>query len=299
MPCQPVGESRKTQVTHAEREYSQADQRDQFTRIDSAHNTFLSSLVEAGKRRCLVGEFVRRDIRIRYKQTMLGASWAVLQPLLTMVVFTLVFGRMAKVPSEGIPYPVFVLCGLLPWQLFARGLVRSGNCLVEERYLLTRVYVPRLILPASAVLAGLVDFSVGFLVLLAMIIHYGVGPSMSILWVVPLLLLALITTLGAGLFLSAWNVRYRDVGHTLPFFVQLWLFLTPVAYPSALVPAGWRFLYSLNPMAAVVEGFRRALAGSAGTDTGMALGPALCASALFLLGLACFLRMDRTFADVV
>jgi lipopolysaccharide transport system permease protein len=272
---------------------------DRLTVIDSARPPFVSTLTEAWKRRRLVGEFLLRDVRVRYKQTMLGVGWTVLQPLLTMVVFTFVFGRLARVPSEGIPYPIFAFCGLLPWQFFARGLMRSGNCLVEERYLLTRVYVPRLILPASAVLSGLVDFGVGFLVLLALLFQYGLRPTPAIFMVAPLLLLAFVTTLGAGLLLSALNVRYRDVGYTLPFFVQLWLFVTPVAYPSSLVPADWRFLYGLNPMAAVVEGFRRALAGSTATSWETIPAPALCAGFLLLLGLACFLRMDRTFADVV
>jgi lipopolysaccharide transport system permease protein len=259
----------------------------------------LSELADVWERRQLIGEFLRRDIRVRYKQTALGAAWAVLQPLMTMAVFTLVFSRLAKVPSEGIPYPVFAFCGLLPWQLFARGLLRSGNCLVEERYLLTRVYVPRLILPASAVLGGLVDFGVGFAVLLGLLLYYGRRPTPAILLTAPLLLLALATTLGVGLLVSAWNVRYRDIGYTLPVFVQLWLFVTPVAYPSSLIPSSWRFLYGLNPMAAVVEGFRRALAGSPAMSKAAILGPSACAGAVLVAGLACFLRMDRTFADMV
>lgn len=273
--------------------------RDRVSVVDSACIPALSALANAWRRRGLVVEFLRRDIRVRYKQAVLGAAWAVLQPLLAMVVFTFVFGRLAKVPSEGIPYPVFALCGLLPWQLFARGLLRSANCVVEERYLLTRVYVPRLILPAAAAGSGLVDFGVGFVVLLALLLHYGRRPAPAMLLVAPLLLLALATSLGVGLFLAAWHVKYRDVGYALPYFVQLWLFVTPVAYPSRLVPARWRLLYSLNPMAAVVEGFRWAVAGGPAMAWRAILAPALCAGAMLIIGLACFERMDRRFADVV
>jgi lipopolysaccharide transport system permease protein len=276
-----------------------ADEFHRLRMINSVPAPALAAIGEAWSRRSLVGEFVRRDIRVRYKQTVFGAAWAVMQPLLTMLVFTFVFSRLAKVPSEGIPYPVFAFCGLLPWQLFARGVQRSGNCLIEERHLLTRVYVPRLILPVAAVLGGLINFGVGFLALVALLLGYGRRPAPDILLLAPLLLLALVTTLGAGLFFSAWNVKYRDVGYTLPLLIQIWLFVTPVAYPSSLVPAHWRFLYGLNPMAAVVEGFRGALAGGATMGgTAMAASSA-CACAILLAGLACFARMDRAYADVV
>jgi lipopolysaccharide transport system permease protein len=271
----------------------------QRTLDNLAHTSALSFLSGAWERRRLVGVFLARDIRVRYRQTMLRGAWALLQPLLSISAFTFVFGHVAKVPSEGVPYPVFVFCGLLPWQLFARGLVRSANCLVEERYLLTRVYVPRLIPLLTAVLSGVVDFGAGLIVLVALMICYGARPSLAILWVGPLLMLALVTTAGCGLLLSAWNVKYRDVGYILPFFIQLYLLITPVAYPSSLVPAAWRFLYGLNPMATVVEGFRYALAGAAATNEGTVLAPLLISGISLLLGLICFLRMDREFADVV
>lgn len=272
---------------------------DQIAVMISAEDRLPTAIAEAWSHRGLVLAFLLRDIRVRYKQTVLGTGWAVLQPLLTMIVFTFVFGRLARVPSEGMPYPIFAFCGLLPWQLFARGLSRSGNCLVDERYMLTRVYVPRLIMPLSAVLSGVVDFAVGVMVLLALLFHYGITPGPTALMLLPWCLLTLVTALGAGLFLSAWNVKYRDVGHMLPFFLQLWLFVSPVAYPSSLVPVRWRFFYSLNPMAGAVEGFRHALAGSQAMHGTEIWKASLCAGLLLAMGMSCFVHMDRTFADVV
>ena len=267
--------------------------------IHPSGDRLLSGLSEFWKHRYLLYVFVWRDIKVRYKQTVLGAGWAVLQPFLTMVVFTFVFGRLAKVPSGGIPYPVFVFCGLLPWQFFAQGLVRSGNSLVENRYLLTKVYVPRLILPVSTVLSGLADFGVAFSLLLGIMVYYGITPTRAMLAVLPLLLLAVAAALGAGLFLSALNVRYRDVGHTVPLLTQLWFFVTPVAYPSSLVPQRWRLFYGLNPMAGVVEGFRWALLGSAGMTGVRTVASAMAVLILLLCSLMYFQRMERTFADVI
>jgi len=258
-----------------------------------------AGLSELWKYRELLYVFVWRNLRVRYKQTLLGAGWTVLQPFLTMVVFTLVFGRLAKVPSGGIPYPVFVFCGLLPWQFFAQALIRSSNSLVEERYLLTRIYVPRLILPVSGVLSGLPDFGVTLAVLLGIMFYYGMSPNLAMLAVLPLLLLAVATALGISLFLSALNVRFRDVGHTIPFFTQLWFFVTPVAYPSSLVPERWHVLYKLNPMAGVVEGFRWALVGSTETTGALLIASAGAVAVLVALGLIYFQRMEKTFADVV
>ncbi|MFZ0521946.1 MAG: ABC transporter permease [Candidatus Acidiferrales bacterium] len=256
-------------------------------------------LAELWKHRRLLRLFVWRDVKVRYKQTALGAGWALLQPFLTMLVFTFVFGRLAKVPSNGIAYPVFVFAGLLPWQFFVQSLVRASNTLVQERYLLTKVYVPRLILPVSAVLSGLPDFGVAFFVLLALMIHYRIHATFAIFAVPPLLLLAAATSLCASLFLSTLNVRYRDVGLTIPFFSQLWFFVTPVAYPSSMVPDRWRLLYGINPMAGVMEGFRWAVLGIRTATWPLIFVSAAVIGCLLVLGLFYFERMDKSFADVV
>jgi lipopolysaccharide transport system permease protein len=240
-----------------------------------------------------------RDIKVRYKQTALGAAWAILQPFMTMVVFSIFFGKLAKMPSDGLPYPIFSFCGLLPWQLFANALTQSSNSLVGSQGLITKVYFPRLIVPLAAVLPGLVDFAITFVVFLGMMAYYGIVPTLAVLTLPLFLLLALATALAAGLWLSALNVQYRDVRYTITFLVQFWLFVTPIAYPSSMVPEKWRLLYGLNPMAGVVEGFRWALLGKAG-----GLGPMIIVSAsvvcLFLIGgLMYFRHMEKTFADVV
>jgi lipopolysaccharide transport system permease protein len=255
-------------------------------------------LTELWKHRKLLRLFAWRDIKVRYKQTALGAGWAFLQPFLTMLVFAFVFGRLVKVPSNGIAYPVFAFAGLLPWQFFVQSLVRASNSLVQERYLLTKVYVPRLILPVSAVLSGLPDFGVAFVVLLALMLHYRINPTFAIFAVPPLLLLAAATSLCASLFLATLNVRYHDVGLTVPFFAQLWFFVTPVAYPSSLVPDRWRFLYGLNPMAGVMEGFRWAVLGIRTATWPLIFDSAAAVSCLLVLGLFYFERMDKSFADV-
>lgn len=255
-------------------------------------------LREVWQYRELLGFLTWRDVRVRYKQTALGAAWAVLQPLLTMLVFSVFFGALARVPSDGLPYPVFAYCGLLPWQLFAFALGGSAQSLVSNERLVTRVYFPRLVLPLAAVLAGVLDFALASALLLPLMFYYGVRPGPAVLALPAFVLLALITAVGVGLGLGALNVRYRDVRHALPFLTQFWLFLTPIAYPASLVPERWRVLMGLNPMAGVVEGFRWALVG------GPAPGPLLALSvAVALLGLACgalyFLRVERSFADVI
>ncbi len=240
-----------------------------------------------------------RDIKVRYKQTVLGIAWAVLQPFLLMVVFSVFFGRLAKVPSDGFPYPLFTFCGLLPWQLFAHALTESSNSLVANERLITKVYFPRLVIPLSAVLTGLVDFIFAFLVLLGMMIHYGVMAT-SVLWTLPLfILLAVATALGVGLWLSALNVQYRDVRYTIPLITQCWLFLSPVAYPSSIVPEPWRLLYSLNPMVGVIEGFRWALLGNNALTVEMVVISTLSALVFFLSGVFVFRRIERGFADVI
>jgi lipopolysaccharide transport system permease protein len=240
-----------------------------------------------------------RDIKVRYKQTALGIGWAIIQPFFIMLVFSIFFGHLAKVPSDGIPYPLFVYCALVPWNLFAHSLTESSSSLVANERLITKIYFPRLIVPISAVLAGLVDFAISFIVLVAMMIYYGVAPGVTALSLPLFVLLAVMTALGAGLWLSALNVRYRDVRYVLTFLTQLWLFATPVAYPSSLVPEPWRAVYGLNPMAGVVEGFRWALLGKAGRPGSLLVVSILVAILMLVSGLFYFRRMEATFADVI
>jgi lipopolysaccharide transport system permease protein len=240
-----------------------------------------------------------RDIKVRYKQTALGAAWAVIQPFFTMVVFSLFFGRLAKVPSDGIPYPIFSYAALVPWTFFAQGLNQSSNSLVGNAHLISKVYFPRLVIPISSVLSGLVDFGIAFVVLLGMMVFYGIYPTGAVVYLPALLLLALVTCLGVGMWLSAINVKYRDVRYTVGFITQFWLFATPIAYPSSLLSAPWRTLYAINPMVGVVEGFRWALLGSQTAPGPMVIVSSLVAIALLISGVFYFRRMEKTFADVV
>lgn len=242
---------------------------------------------------------VWRDIKVRYKQTALGATWAILQPVLTMAVFSVFFGRLARVPSDGVPYPIFSLAALVPWTFFSYGLNQASNSLVGSAQLIRKIYFPRLVAPISSVLAGLVDFVLAFVVLVGMMLWFGVRPTSQCVWLVPLLLLAFTTALGVGLWLSALNVRYRDVRHTLPFLTQFWMYATPIAYPSSLLPEPWRALFGLNPMAGVVEGFRWALLGTDTAPGPMLLISSVVAAALLVGGAFYFRRMERTFADVI
>jgi lipopolysaccharide transport system permease protein len=239
-----------------------------------------------------------RDVKVRYKQTALGAAWAIIQPLFMMLVFSLFFGRLAKMPSDGIPYPIFTFCALLPWQLFAHALTESSNSLVANERLITKVYFPRLVVPVAAVLGGLVDFGVAFIILLAMMLYYGIVPTTAIVALPGFIVLAVLTALAVGLWLSALNVKYRDVRYTISFVIQFWLFATPIAYPSSLVPERWRALYGLNPMAGVVEGFRWALLGTKppGAMLAVSIGVVIV---LLGGGLYYFRRMEQQFADVV
>ena len=257
------------------------------------------NLAELWAYRELLYFLVWRDVKVRYKQAALGVAWVVLQPLFTMVVFSIFFGKLAKVPSDGIPYPVFAYCGLLPWQLFAHAVMESGNSLVNNQHLITKVYFPRLLVPLAAVTAGLVDFGIAFVILLAMMAGFHLMPTGAIVLLPAFVVLALAAALAVGLWLSALNVQYRDVRHTLPFLTQCWLFLTPVVYPSTLVPGAWRMLYGLNPMAGVVEGFRWALLGTARAPGPWLLVSVAMVGALLVSGLYYFRRMERTFADVV
>jgi lipopolysaccharide transport system permease protein len=255
-------------------------------------------LRELWEHRELLYSFTSRDLKVRYKQTALGAAWAVIQPFCTMVVFSLFFGRLAKVPSDGIPYPVFSFAGLLPWGLFSNALGRSSNSLVGSAHLISKVYFPRLVVPISSVLSGLVDFAIAFVVLLGMMLYYGMWPTPAALLLPLFLLLALVTALGVGLWFSALHVQYRDIGYIVPFLIQLWMFATPVVYPSSLLPEPWRTLYGLNPMVGVVEGFRWALLGTSPPGPMIALS-ALVSVALLVTGALYFRRLERTFADLV
>ena len=242
---------------------------------------------------------VLRDIKVKYKQTVIGAGWAIIQPLFTMVIFSVIFGKLANLPSDGVPYPIFSYAGLVPWVFFANGLSQSSGSLVGGGGLIKRIYFPRLIVPVAGVLSGIVDFFFAFFILLGMTAYFGIVPTLAVIWLPFLLLLAIATSLGVGLWLSAMNVQFRDIRYTVGFIVQIWLYATPIAYPSSMIPEQWRALQGLNPMAGVVEGFRWALLG---TDT--APGPMLMISvpvALVLLisGALYFRRMEKTFADVV
>ena len=240
-----------------------------------------------------------RDIKVRYKQTLLGASWAIIQPFFTMVVFSLFFGRLAQIPSDGVPYPIFSYAALVPWTFFANSLIQSSNSLVTSADLLKKVYFPRFVIPLSSVLSGVIDFLLAFTVLLSMMLYYGLWPTMSIVWLPLLLLLAFVTSLGVGLWLSALNVQFRDVRYVVPFMAQFWMFATPIAYPSSLLSEPWRTLYGINPMVGVVEGFRWALIGTQTAPGPIILISAAAALAVFVGGMFYFRRLERTFADVV
>lgn len=256
-------------------------------------------LGEAWEYRELLYFFVWRDIKVRYKQTLLGAAWAVIQPLTTMVIFSVVFGRLAKLPTDGIPYPIFSFAALLPWQLFSKALSEASASLVSNQQLVTKIYFPKLFLPVSSVLGGLVDFFISLIILFAMLWFYGIPLTPRILILPVLVLFALVTALAVGMWMASLNVRFRDVKYVLPFLTQVWLYASPVAYSSSMIPEEWRGLYGLNPMAGVVEGFRWALLGSQTTTTAMIGLSVLVVAALFLGGLAYFQRMERTFADIV
>jgi lipopolysaccharide transport system permease protein len=242
--------------------------------------------------------FVWRDIKVRYKQTLLGAGWAIIQPLMTMVVFTIFFGHLAKVPSDGLPYPVFSLMALVPWTYFASALAGCSTSLSGYQHIISKVYFPRLIIPIAAVVAPLVDFAIGFAILIGFMAWYRIVPGSSIVWLPALMLLALATAAGVGLWLAALNVRYRDVRYVVPFVVQLWMFATPVAYPASLVPARWRAVYGLNPMAGVIEGFRWALAGGPAPGV-ITLVSAAVVVVLIAGGAVYFRKLEGTFADVI
>ncbi|OGO28901.1 MAG: phosphate ABC transporter permease [Chloroflexi bacterium RBG_16_54_18] len=265
------------------------------------------NLLELWRFRELILFLTWRDILVRFKQTVFGASWAVIQPLFTMVVFTFFFGRLAKVPTDGIPYPIFSFTALLPWGLFSKALGDAGRSLVQQRAMITKVYFPRLAIPIASVLGGVVDFAISFIVLILMIVYYNIIPTSpyhvtmtsNVLFLPFFLLLCICAALGVGLWLSALNVIYRDINHMIPFLTQILLFITPIAYSSQMIPEKWQFIYALNPMVGVVEGFRWALLGSGDPPSYLILISVMVTLVLLVSGLFYFRRMERTFADMV
>ncbi len=267
--------------------------------IEPSHGWISVNLAELLQYRELVFFLAWRDVKVRYKQTVLGAMWAVLQPVITMVIFSIFLGRLAKVPSDGVPYPIFAFTALVPWTLFATGLTQASNSLVSGANLLRKVYFPRLVMPIASVLVGVVDFVLAFVVLVAMMLAYGFVPSRALVVIPGLLLLTIMTSLGAGLWLAAFNVRFRDVRYVIPFLVEIWLLATPIAYPSSLLSDSWRQVYAINPMVGVVEGFRWALLGTDTAPGAMVLVSSVASALLLVSGVFVFRRMERNLADVV
>jgi len=240
-----------------------------------------------------------RDVKVRYKQTLLGAAWAILQPLLTMVIFTLLFGRLAGIPSEGMPYPLFAYSGLVIWTFFANSVTNSGNSLVGSAHLITKIYFPRMIVPAGAVAAGIVDLALAFLIQIVLMIYYGVRPTWALLMLLPLVVLTTLLALGVGMWLSALNVKYRDVRYAIPFLIQIWMFASPIIYPVSLLPEKWRWLLKLNPLTGIIQNFRIALFGNQAFDW-KSLGVSAAVTAVVLLYASLsFRRMEKHFADIV
>ena len=260
---------------------------------------FSWNLKELADYRELLYFLVWREIKVRYKQTLIGAGWAILQPVATMAVFSLFFGRLAKIPSGGLPYPLFFYLALLPWTYFAGALTGATNSVVENQRVITKVYFPRVLLPLSSVISGLVDFAIAFVLLIGMAVYYRVTPGPWLALLPVFLLLAVLTAFGAGLWLAGLNALYRDVRYVVPFLVQFWLFASPVAYPSSLVPARWRALYGLNPMAGVIDGFRWAVTGENPPSAGLLAVSAAAVVVMLAAGLWFFRRMEATVADVV
>ncbi len=273
---------------------------EQLTVIQPSRGWAWIDLRELWRYRELVYFLVWRDVKVRYKQTLLGAAWAILKPFLSMVIFTVIFSGLANLDTDGAPPPVFYFSGLLPWMLFQDGVAKAGNSLVTGSSLITKVYFPRIAIPLASVLSGVVDFALAFLVLIGMMIYYSVRPT-SAVWTLPLfLLLALVTALGVGLWLSALNVQYRDVGYVTPFLLQAWMYASPVVYSVTLIPEGWaRIAFGLNPMAGVVQGFRWAILGVGEPPSELMIISIFMAIFLLISGMLYFKRMERTFADVV
>jgi lipopolysaccharide transport system permease protein len=257
------------------------------------------NLKEVWMYRELMSILAWRDVSIRYKQSIVGIGWAIIQPLMTMIIFTIVFGKFAKLPSDGLPYPIFSYCALLPWNYFARSLGDSSDSLVSSSNLITKVYFPRLVLPLSRVFAGLVDFSIGFVILIGLMFWYGISPTAGLLLLPLFLLIAMIAALAGGLWLTALNVKYRDVKFVVPFVIQFLMYASPVAYSSSLVPERWQWVYGLNPMVGVIEGFRWALLGRAVPNLSLLVVPMVIILIILVSGLYYFKTMEKSFADIV
>lgn len=270
-----------------------------FIRLEASKGWVSLKLRELWEYRELLYFLTWRDIKIRYKQTALGAAWAVIQPVFTMIIFSIFFGKLAKIPSDGVPYPIFSFTALVPWTLFVYGLTQSSNSLVGSANLIRKVYFPRLVIPISSLFSGVADFLIAFAILLAMMLRYGIMPTINVIWVPFFVLLTMVTSLGVGLWLSALNVEYRDVKYVVPFLTQFWMFATPIAYPSSLLPQPWRTFYGLNPIAGVVEGFRWGLLGTKTHPGSILIVSSITALVLLISGALYFRRMERTFADVV
>jgi lipopolysaccharide transport system permease protein len=270
-----------------------------ITRIEPSRGWIALKLSELWEYRELLYFLVWRDIKVRYKQSVLGGAWAIIQPLFTMVIFSIFFGKLAKMPSDGIPYPIFSYAALVPWSFFANGLSQASNSLVGSSNLIKKVYFPRMAIPIASVLGGIVDFVLAFAMLVGMIFYYGMIPTWNVIWLPFFLLIAFITSLGVSLWLSAMYVQFRDVRHVISFLTQIWLFATPIAYPSSLLAEPWRTFYGINPMTGVVEGFRWALLGTKTAPGPMVIVSSLVALAVLISGAFYFRRLEKTFADVV
>jgi len=267
--------------------------------IDSEKRGLSLGLSELWAYRDVLYYLTHRDLLVRYKQTLIGASWAIIQPVMTMVIFTLFFGKLAKIPSDGVPYPIFSFAALVPWSFFADGVLRGSQATTMYAEMIKKVYFPRLAMPLAPLLARLIDMALAFAVLLCMMLYYDINPGWHVLWLPPLVILAFVTSLGTTLWLAALNVQFRDVRMAAPFMIQTWLFITPIAYPSSMLDAKWQVVYAMNPMAGVVEGFRWALLGTDTQPGAMILVSTAVAVLLLVSGAYYFRKVERTFADVV
>ncbi|HWP45327.1 MAG TPA: ABC transporter permease [Blastocatellia bacterium] len=283
-------------AAHGRQTYSLPDE--PLIRIRPGRKWVALNLADLWAYRELLYFLTWRDVKVRYKQTLLGAAWAIIQPLFAMIIFTLFFGRFAGIPSDGVPYPIFAYAALLPWTFFSNALTNSGNSLVGSAHLITKVYFPRMIIPGAAVAAGLVDLAIAFLVLAALMIYYGVPLTLSALMLAPLVALTALLALGVGMWMSALNVKYRDVRYALPFLIQLWMFASPIIYPSSMLPERWRWLLAMNPLTGIIEGHRAALFGRKFDWIALAISAAITLAVLIYSAYT-FRRMERSFADVV